>query len=125
MYFSPRTSNSKRSKEGVNEKFVPTDKISNCPSKLHSTLWIVMDIVPGEVAKFVARTTDELSQDLTVPSGSISPMCFSFLRACAGRKVMFRLWNAVSSTMQVMTAVVPTECDESLQETSKKIILLR
>lgn len=109
MYFSPKTSNSKLSKEGANEEFVPTDMISNCPSKLHSTLWIVMDKVLGEVAKFVIRTTDELSWDLTVPSGSISPMSSSFLGACAGKKVMLRLWNVVSSTIQVMIADVPTE----------------
>ena len=109
MYFSPNTSNSKRSKEGANEEFVPTDKISNCPSTLHSTLWIVIDKVLGGVAKFVVITTDELSQDLTVPSGSISPISFSFLGACAGKKVMLRLWNVVSSTIQVMIADVPTE----------------
>ena len=61
MYFSPNTSNSKRSKDGANEEFVPSDMISNCPFKLHSTLWIVMDKVLGEVAKFVVRTTEELS----------------------------------------------------------------
>ena len=109
MYFSPKTSNSKRSMEGANEEFVPTDKISNCPSKLHSTLWIVIDKVMGKEEKFVARTTDKLSRDLTVPSGSISPISLSVPGACAGKKVMFRLWNVVSNTIQLTIADVPTE----------------